>query len=223
MKREEKMIATGDDWYLIIDMPLDGSIANLTGLYSQSGGPSSWVDDPSDNTRKVACFNSKGPVIYPDNDFELKQSVYYKRLKVSLDFWKINYIQGSHPNIIDSSYGLGSPGGLGIGFQITSRSTYNTGLGGNHSGKVTALSKNNIPIQKWIRWIMEWYGDVMNLKFVNLETNTTIHEQTFDLSGNYNLSTDRSKTIIRLGANNQWSDDRTSYAYIRNFKMWLHK
>ena len=224
MRREHKEEIHTDEWELIIDMPLNESIVNSTGLYQQSGGPTSWVTDPSDNSRKVACFNTKGPVIYPDNNYELKQSVYANKFKMSIDFWKINYTSGSHPNIIDSSYGGGwqAMGGLGIVGQCTSKSTWIFGISSRFTDTNLSVSKNLIPAGTWFNYFLQYYNDYMDIVITNMQTNNVVAEKHTAITTVTTLdSSDRCK--LRLGANNQWSDDRTSYAYIKNFKMWLHK
>lgn len=224
MRRHDKEVVVTDDWDLIIDMPLDGDIVNRTGLYTQSGGPSSWVDDPSDNTRKVACFNSQRSVIYPDNDYALKQSVYANKFKMSIDFWKINYTSGTHPSFIDSSYGGGwqTMGGLGIVCQNSSRSVWDFGISSRFTDTKFQISKNLIPQQTWFRYFLQYYNDYMDVVITNLQTNTIEAEKHIAITTVTTLD-DSDRCKLRLGANNQWSDDRTSYAYIRNFKMWLHK
>ena len=225
MRREHNIQETTDEWDLIIDMPLDGNITNLTGLYTQSGSPSSWVTDPSDSTRQVACFNTKTPVIYPDYNFQLNQSVYANKFKMSLDFWKINYSSGSHPNIIDSSYGGGwqTSGGLGIVGQCTSRSTWAFGVSSVHSDTYINVSKNLIPQHTWFNYFLQYYDNYIDIVITNLQTGVVVAEKHGSVATGYSLDLNESRTKIQLGSNNQWSDDRGAYSYLRNFKMWLHK
>jgi hypothetical protein len=222
MKRQCELLKH-DDWKLVIDMPLDNSIVNQTGFYVQSGNPSSWVDDPSDSSRKVACFNTKGPVVYPDANYELKQSVYANKFRMSIDFWKINYTSGNHPNLIDSCYGGGwqTTGGLGIQSQCTSRSIWHFGISDRFTDTKLEVSKTLIPIQKWFRYFLQYYNDFMDIVLTDLQTGNIVAEKHTAITTVTTLdSSDKCK--LRLGANNQWSDDRTSYAYLRNFKLWLH-
>lgn len=225
MKREHKEEIHTDEWDLIIDMPLDGNITNLTGLYTQSGSPSSWVTDPSDSTRQVACFNTKTPVIYPDYNFLLNQSVYANKFKMSLDFWKINYTSGSHPNIIDSVYGGGwqTSGGLGICGQNTSKSTWLFGVSGLHSDTKLEISRNLIPQQTWFNYFLQYYNNYIDIVITNIQTGVVVAEKYGNVATDYSLDLNESRTKIRLGSNNQWSDNRGSYSYLKNFKMWLHK
>lgn len=222
MRREHNIQETTDEWDLIIDMPLDGNITNLTGLYTQSGSPSSWVTDPSDSTRQVACFNSKGPVIYPDDNYDLKQSVYFNKVKMSLDFYKLNYTSGSHPNLLDSSYGGGTGNNAGTGFfsQCLYKNTWYFGL--NRCN--LTVSKNSIPVNIWFNWTVDFYDNNVDIIITRISDNTIIAEkhEIVDISS-WSTVIDKAKTQLKLGANNQWSDNRTSYAYLRNFKMWLHK
>ena len=108
MIRQHEKAVVQDDWDLIIDMPLDGDTTNRTGLYTQSGSPSSWVDDPDDNTRKAALFNTKTSGVFPDNNFQLRQDVYSGKFKLSLDWYQTQYSGGgTYKHHIDSCYGGG--------------------------------------------------------------------------------------------------------------------
>lgn len=225
MRREHKEEIHTDEWELIIDMPLDGNIINNTGLYTQSGAPSSWVANPTDNTRLVACFNQRASVIYPDYNFQLNQSVYANKFKMSLDFWKINYTSGSHPNIIDSSYGGGwqTYGGLGICGQCTSKSTWLFGVSVLHSDTKLEFSRNLIPQQTWFNYFLQYYNNYIDIVITNIQTGVVVAEKHGNVATGYSLDLNESRTKIRLGSNDQWGDDRGSYSYLKNFKMWLHK